>query len=60
MRFDLKLEIPGMGGVTPGGKTVLPASKALEISEQISEEISGTSFQISRLVFRTSSAEERC
>ena len=52
LEFDLKFEISdGKNLVKFGGRTFLPARKARNISEQISEKISETSFQISQLFF---------
>ena len=59
LEFDLKFEISdGKNLVKFWGRTFLPARKArkisLRISGQISDQISATSFQISRLSSETS------
>ena len=62
MKFHLKFEIAdGEKSSEVWGETFLPARKARKISgrisEQISEKISGTSFQVSRLFRKLRSAE---
>ena len=60
VEFDLKFEISDVKNpVKIGRRTFPPARKARKISGRISEKISETSFQISRLFQKLRSAEGR-